>query len=57
MDHAVTGGDYASFAAGTVSVTVDDDETASDTVTLSVSAGLRVGRVRERDEHHRDGDA
>ena len=37
IGHSVTGGDYASFAAGTVSVTVDDDETASDTVTLTVS--------------------
>ena len=35
--HAVTGGDYASFAAGSVSVSVDDDETASSVVTLTVA--------------------
>ena len=37
--HTVTGGDYASVTAGSVSVTVDDDETASSTVTLTVSPG------------------
>ena len=37
VGHTVSGGDYASFAAGSVSVTVGDDETASDSVTLTVS--------------------
>ena len=37
IGHAVAGGDYGSETAGTVSVTVNDDETASDTVTLSVA--------------------
>ena len=37
IGHAVSGGDYGSVAAASVAVTVDDDETASTGVTLSVS--------------------
>ena len=37
LTHAVSGGDYASVTAPNVLVTVDDDETASTKVTLSVS--------------------
>ncbi len=37
LEHGVSGGDYASETAGSVAVTVTDDETASETVTLSVS--------------------
>ena len=37
LGHAVSGGDYGSVAAASVDVTVDDDETASSGVTLSVS--------------------
>ena len=37
IGHAVSGGDYGSVAAASVDVTVDDDETASSGVTLSVS--------------------
>ena len=36
LTHAVSGGDYGSVTAASVTVTVDDDETASDTVTLAV---------------------
>ena len=37
IGHAVSGGDYGSVPAGSVAVTVDDDETASSTVTLTVA--------------------
>ena len=37
IGHAVSGGDYAGVTAGSVDVTVDDDETPSSGVTLSVS--------------------
>ena len=37
IEHEVSGGDYASEAASNVAVTVDDDETSSTKVTLSVS--------------------
>ena len=37
IGHAVSGGDYGSVPAGSVAVTVDDDETASTGVTLTVS--------------------
>ena len=43
--HAVSGGDYASTAADTVDVTVEDDETASTGVALSVN----VDEVSEAD--------
>ena len=37
IDHTVSGADYASVMAASVTVTVNDDETASTEVTLSVS--------------------
>ena len=37
IEHTVSGADYGSETAGSVTVTVDDDETASSGVTLSVS--------------------
>ena len=37
LGHAVSGGDYGSVVAASVDVTVDDDETASTGVTLTVS--------------------
>ena len=37
IDHTVSGADYASVMAASVTVTVNDDETASTRVTLSVS--------------------
>ena len=37
IGHVVSGGDYGTVPAGSVAVTVDDDETASSGVTLSVS--------------------
>ena len=37
IGHSVSGGDYGSTAAGSVNIGVDDDETASSGVTLSVS--------------------
>ena len=49
----MSGADYASVTAASVTVTVNDDETDSTGVTLSVSpddGGRRGGR------HHGDGD-
>ena len=37
IGHSIAGGDYASFAVGYVNIDVDDDETASSGVTLTVS--------------------
>ena len=48
IGHVVSGGDYGSVAAASVDVTVDDDETASSGVTLTVSPGSRWARERAR---------
>ena len=40
VGHEVAGADYGSVTADSVSITVDDDETASDTVTLSASPDI-----------------
>ena len=39
IDHSVAGGDYADFVAESITVTVNDDETASDSVTLTAIPG------------------
>ena len=39
IGHSVTGGNYADFAAARVTVTVNDDETASNMVTLTAAPG------------------
>ena len=40
ISHSVAGGDYADFVTDTVTVTVNDDETASDGVTLTAIPGV-----------------
>ena len=51
IGHAVSGGDYAGVTAGSVDVTVDDDETPSSGVTLSVSPDCgRRGRGGDPDD-------